>query len=171
MIKHTSFKTVIRTLFIFLTLTSCKDKNTNDLTKGNKNEKLDTLILTEDFLMEKDSTRNLIKLFKHKTKTKLGLPTNEKVHFTLVFKNNFLDVVKHTNIELLPLTKNFTIKKLDNYNYELFIRPETNDRIISMSLMLSPKKNYVLKTYFETTIVKFPKKTEVCQLNQIISEN
>jgi sugar-specific transcriptional regulator TrmB len=160
-------KLFITSILSLLILFSCKNENLEEV-NNNKEKILDTLNFTEFTIITKDTTSNIIKIFKHKTDTKIGRPVNEKINLKLDFKNELKKIAKHSNINLVAVTKKLRIKKIDDFNYEIFIAPNIEDDKIIMNLKMGPKKNYVMKTYWMDSIVRNPSLTEVCQFAEIV---
>lgn len=156
---------------IGLLLHSCQIKNKKHFKTDYTKNQVDTLDFHEYTFFNKDSTRNLLKKIKHDKKTNNELPINDKILLTLSYKNNFKRIAENTSSELISESKGLKIKKIDNYNFELFISPDYNEKTVTMGLMMSPKKNFVLKTYWWKSIIKYPEKISICKFNYIVEKN
>ncbi len=162
----------MKLIFIILFITglllhSCQIKNKKHFKTDNSKIQVDTLDFHEYTFFNKDSTRNLLKKIKHDKKTNNGLPINDKIVLTLSYKNNFKRIAENTSLDLISESKGLKIKKIDNYNFELFISPVYNEKTVTMGLMMSPKKNFVVKKG-KDLIVKHPEKICICKFCYLV---
>lgn len=146
---------------LLLQLVSCTSEKQKqvDIVKTKNKVQIDTLYYHEKIFMDENGFSLPRKIFKHKTKTNGNLPKNEVINMTLVYKGDYKELVKHTDIDLMSKTDQLKLEKIDNYHFKLFIDPDYSEKMISMWYFLAPKKNYVMKVYFQEDAVEHPDKT------------
>lgn len=164
-----SEKTVLL-LLITLFFFSCNSEKQSKV-EGEVISKVDTLYYHEKIYLDKDGFAQPRKIFKYKSKTKNKLPKNEEILMTLVYEGDFKELVKHMDVDFVPETDKLKIEKIDNYHFKLFINPDYSEQMISMHYYLTPKKNYVMKVYFQDKLVKHPEKTIGASFNQLVEQD
>jgi hypothetical protein len=159
-------KSVLHPLLLSLTFLSC---NTEDhKQKQAIDHHIDTLIYHADIFKDADGYIIPHKTFDFKSKSSRGLPKNEEIIMKLHYKGDYAKLIQHCNTELVPDTNLLLITKIDNTTYTLFIDPAYSDSLISMSYYLTPKKNYVMKVYFQNELVRYPEKTVGAKWIQLV---
>ena len=156
-------------VLISISIIGCETKKVK--TDNVSANKVDTLYYHENIFKDKMGFGIPHKTFKYKSKTKDGLPKNEEIIMTLSYEGDYKNLIKHTTTNIYPETDKLKITKIDDYNYKLFIDSGYSERIISMSYYLTPKKNYVMKVYYQDEVVRYPNKTSRTQFNQIVEQN
>lgn len=144
---------------VLLQFVSCTSEKQVDRVEAKNETRVDTLYYHEKISLDEEGFALPRKIFKHKTKTNGNLPKNEVINMTLVYEGNYKELVKHTDIDFMTKTDQLKIEKIDNYHFKLFIDKDYSEKTVSMWYYLTPKKNYVMKVYFQDDVVKYPDKT------------
>lgn len=156
---------------VLLQLVSCTSEKQVDIVETENEARVDTLYYQEKIFLDENRFAVPRKIFKHKTKTNGNLPKNEVINMTLVYEGEYKELVKHTDIDLLSKTDQLKIEKIDNYHFKLFIDKDYSEKMISMWYFLTPKKNYVMKVYFQDEVVKYPNKAVGSAFNFPVEQN
>jgi len=133
-------------------------------------DQVDTLYFHENIYKDKKGFGLPHKSFKYKSKTAIGLPRNEEIIMTLSYEGDYKKLIKHTTTEIYSDSKELEIKKIDDFHFKLFIDSLYADSTITMTYYLIPKKNYVMKVYFQDEVVKYPEKTIGARFIQIVNQ-
>ncbi len=156
---------------VLLQLVSCTSEKQVDVVKAKNETRVDTLYYHDKIFLDENGFALPRKIFRHKTKTNGTLPKNEVINMTLVYEGEYKELVKHTDIDFMTRTDQLKIKKIDNYHFKLFIDKDYSEKMVSMWYYLTPKKNYVMKVYFQDDVVKYPNKTVGSAFNFLVEQH
>ncbi|WP_300663658.1 hypothetical protein [Fluviicola sp.] len=156
---------------VLLQLVSCTSEKQIDIVEVENETRVDTLYYHEKIFLDENGFALPRKIFKYKAKTNGNLPKNEVIIMTLAYDGEYKELVKHTDIDLLSKTDQLKIEKIDNYHFKLVIDKDYSGKMVSMWYYLTPKKNYVMKVYFQEAVVEYPNKTIGSAFNFPVEQN
>jgi hypothetical protein len=115
----------------------------------------DTLYISKYTDITKDGFHNIRRKFIHKIKTKKGfLPVNDTIICKFTYYNEMKELLKNVDFYLISRDSSLNIKKINNSKFMLFIKKGIINKDVKMDVYLSPHKNFVIKSIYDSLIIE-----------------